>query len=426
MKIPIASVAMILILAIVSISGCANTDATNTPAGENTAVTAPKSSNNTNVTNASEENNAVAPELNLPNSNSKILTWYSGGPIGQFDLSRYAATGTKAPYDCNITKGSPPQGFTIANCIISGKVLALPEGTAEILQPSFTVQINDSSEPTVSTSVDVIVRFVQNDMILKAKSLGICTANEPCSAEIVESVTGGQKPYGFKLDSFANGAPPMGMILDAQNGTLTGTPTLEGEYHFSICAFDQKGTASCSETLVKVGAGASTSEMWAGKMTGTYTIDDFLGGGKYGYDFTVSFTVPKSIIATYNDPESSELRFNLEETSGSIAETTTILQQTDTASHPDQLLVGGSITEPVQVINGAHYDSPHTIQIHSPSGNELIGGYWQRTNLPPLDAHWGDLVLTVTDYTDTTITGTWGTVDYGELKAHGTFTFNKQ
>jgi len=249
------------------------------------------------------------------------------------------------------------------------------------------------------------------------------SVSELCDGNEITNPTRGNPPYHFVLDSGA--FAPMGLSLNL-NGLLKGIPANAGESTFSVCAVDLSGTQSCKQVTLVIAEAAAVPETWAGKMTGTHTIDDFLGGGKYGYDFTVSFTVPKSIIATYNDPENSDLRFGLEETSGTISETTTILQQTDTASHPDNLLVGGSITEPIRVINGAHYDSPHTIQIHSPSGKELIGGYWQRTNLPPLDAHWGDLVLTVTDYTNTTIAGTWGTVDYGELKAHGTFTFNKQ
>ncbi len=251
----------------------------------------------------------------------------------------------------------------------------------------------------------------------------LTSASDLCAGSEITNPSGGNPPYHFVLDSGA--FAPMGLSLNL-NGLLSGKPTTEGESTFSVCAVDQSGTQTCKQVTLGISQAVAKPETWTGKMTGTYTRESLLGGGEYGYDFSVSFTVPKSIIANFKDPANTDDWIDIKKTSGTIAETTTVLQQLDTTNNPGDLMVGGSLNEPIQVgVAGSVYQA-NGIFFVSPTGKELIAGYLQRDGAPFSDSRWSDIKLTVTNYTDTTITGTWGTGLFGELVAHGTFTLNKQ
>ena len=62
---------------------------------------------------------------------------------------------------------------------------------------------------------------------------------------------GGTPPYHFSLGSLANGAPPLGTVLDL-NGNLSGTPTIAGLYSFEVCVTDVTGAENCGTATVTV------------------------------------------------------------------------------------------------------------------------------------------------------------------------------
>ncbi|MDP9064233.1 MAG: carboxypeptidase-like regulatory domain-containing protein, partial [Pseudomonadota bacterium] len=76
---------------------------------------------------------------------------------------------------------------------------------------------------------------------------------ENYSQNVLQSVAGGKGSYHYQAGSFATGAPPLGMILNA-NGTLSGTPKIPGTYAFTLCATDSVGnvTTTCAQTSLNV------------------------------------------------------------------------------------------------------------------------------------------------------------------------------
>jgi hypothetical protein len=257
-----------LVLAVVAISGCTD----NIISSLNASDLSPNSSS----ANTNSPNTIGSPSTDTTNigstidSNAHVVPWFSGGPMGELNLANFAGAGTKAPYNCTLVNGTLPAGFALEGCKIIGKVADLPPGTTEIVQPSFWVMINDSSRPAITSAVEISLRFTQNDMTMSLKP-GTCTVNEQCSVELVDDITGGQVPYGFELDSLANGAPPLGMTLDTQNGMLSGTPTRAGIYSFSICVVDMTGVYRCKQASVTVGEQASTPTVNDGGGTPTAT-----------------------------------------------------------------------------------------------------------------------------------------------------------
>jgi len=79
---------------------------------------------------------------------------------------------------------------------------------------------------------------------------GTCTVDEKCKIKIA-TVNGGSPPYTFQSDTFVNGAPPMGMIVDL-DGYLTGTPSREGTYNVGVCVVDGVGKSDCNQVTVIV------------------------------------------------------------------------------------------------------------------------------------------------------------------------------
>ena len=71
------------------------------------------------------------------------------------------------------------------------------------------------------------------------------------SQSLVGSISGGTAPYHYESDSFATGAPPLGMLIDL-GGHLVGTPSVAGTYTFGVCAVDLGGNSDCRTTTIVV------------------------------------------------------------------------------------------------------------------------------------------------------------------------------
>jgi hypothetical protein len=110
-----------------------------------------------------------------------------------------------------------------------------------------------------------------------ADGLKMDTADGQCGETTPSStVSGGNPPYNFQLDS--GSFPPLGMHLGL-NGLLYGTPappTLGGYKPFRVCAVDVGGNPDCQE--VKVGPKPTAQAKTGGAHTGLILGGILLGG----------------------------------------------------------------------------------------------------------------------------------------------------
>ena len=153
------------------------------------------------------------------------------------------------PFQCNITAGTLPAGFTINNCVISGTAPVLAGGSTKSISPQVTVTITDSAGKQQNLVYNIITVASLPEIIFNPP--GTCIVNQKCDVSLIAQVNGGTPPYHFQSDTFRNGVPPMGMIVDV-NGVLTGKATKKGTYNFGVCVVDIVGASKCDQTQVFV------------------------------------------------------------------------------------------------------------------------------------------------------------------------------
>ena len=168
-------------------------------------------------------------------------------------------TSTPAGIDCpGQCSASFSQGTSVT-------LAATPSGTSRFTSFTGTCSSpNTTCSFFISAPASVVANFEQ---LPAASTLSI--APVPIAVEAIAgqyfsqraaTATGGQPPYSFLADTFASGAPPLGMGVDI-DGFLTGTPSLtyttRQTFTFGICVRDQVQTLKCTTNTVVVGPAAS-------------------------------------------------------------------------------------------------------------------------------------------------------------------------
>ncbi len=205
-----------------------------------------------------------------------------------FGSAQLAVSGGEPPYFCSLTASSLPTGFSLNGCVISGTPPLLASGSTMAITTPFTVTITDSSTPPISADVELRITILRVGPTIDPVD-GICIVNVLCKT-LVAAAEGGNPPYYFTHDTFANNPPPLGTVI-LTSGELSGTIKTEGTYDFRICVVDQIGEYSCGITSVIV-----TKESPLGKFNGMYT-GSYTGTHAYGTETgLVTLTVTDGTI----------------------------------------------------------------------------------------------------------------------------------
>jgi len=154
-------------------------------------------------------------------------------PVGQVGLSysqTFSATGGAAPYSFSIMLGALPAGLSLAS---NGNLTGAPTSAGAY---SFTVRATDANgcvgERTYTLTISACPAITLNP----ASPLPSGRIATPYSQTI--TATGGAAPYAFSL---ATGSSlPAGLTLSTA-GLLSGTPTVGGNFSFTIVATDANG-----------------------------------------------------------------------------------------------------------------------------------------------------------------------------------------
>ncbi|MET3579039.1 uncharacterized protein with beta-barrel porin domain [Mesorhizobium robiniae] len=169
-------------------------------------------------------------------------------------LTATSPNGATAPFSFVISSGLVPAGLTLSSAGILSGTPNTP-GTF-----SFTVQ---------ATSANGFSGTRAYSLAIVAPVIAVEPANVPggvagtAYGPVAYSATGGTEPYSYALSA---GALPAGMTLTA--GALAGTPTVAGNFNFTVTATDANGfTGSRAYTLAVVAPAISIEPVSFGNGT---------------------------------------------------------------------------------------------------------------------------------------------------------------
>jgi large repetitive protein len=172
-----------------------------------------------------------------------------GGVGGAPYRQTLAAAGGTPPYLWTVTGGSLPPGLTLEGP--TGILSGTPSASGSF---PFTVTLTDSV--SVAVQRQFTIEIGQGVTITTPASLPDATAGTAYSLTL--GAAGGQAPYSW---SITGGSLPPALALSASSGAISGSPSAQGTYNFTVQVADAAGrTASRVHTIV-VGLPSSSPSM---------------------------------------------------------------------------------------------------------------------------------------------------------------------
>jgi hypothetical protein len=185
-------------------------------------------------------------------------------------------TSTPTPTDTVTITYTPTNTNTFTNTF-SPTITNTPTNTSTgTLSPVYTATFTRTSTktavPTATATMIPTQKWVYDSgiTVIGAGTPGGVVEGAPVSL-LLAMAAGGTAPYSYQLGSMADGAPPLGTVVNTlfqsglQEGQLVGTPSTGssgvngGEYVFNVCAVDLVGKYNCAAVTVDVGAMTITS-----------------------------------------------------------------------------------------------------------------------------------------------------------------------
>jgi hypothetical protein len=140
------------------------------------------------------------------------------------------ATGGETPYQWSVTSGSLPSGLSLNSEVISGTPTT--SGTSP-----FTVTVTDQYGTQVNQALSIQVNSACD--IQGQSPARVSRATVGAYYSLTLQVTGGTPPHKWALP--AGSVLPDGLSLSS-DGTISGTPTADGTYTFTVQVIDSNGS----------------------------------------------------------------------------------------------------------------------------------------------------------------------------------------
>jgi len=210
---------------------------------------------------------------------------------GQVDMaynSSLVVNGGVSPYTFSIIAGSLPGGLMLNSS--SGAITGTPSAPGTF---NFTAQVVDSSgvavTNTASTSCGITI--ASPPPTLTCQGTTTATVGAAYSSNVV--ILGGVPPYMF---SIATGALPTGLFLNATTGSITGTPSAQGAFSFTVKVLDSAKPTGNTTTSPSCGITVAppppamylTCAGSAGTVGTAYSSSLVATGGTKPYTFSIT------------------------------------------------------------------------------------------------------------------------------------------
>jgi uncharacterized protein (TIGR03437 family) len=198
-----------------------------------------------------------------------------------------SASGGTAPYNFIIISGTVPNGLTLST---NGTLAGTPSASGTF---SFTVRLTDAANTAIQTNFNLNVGGAPSTLALATTSLVNGAIGQFYNVSL--SATGGTAPYSY---SISNGSLPAGINLFA-NGTISGTPTANGGFQFSVRVTDSAFNTVVATLNLSIGASnlaITTTNVPNGAVSQPYNALLTATGGTAPYVFVITGgTVPNGL-----------------------------------------------------------------------------------------------------------------------------------
>jgi hypothetical protein len=167
------------------------------------------------------------------------------GVVGQDYSQTLKATGGDTPYRWEVISGRLPEGLKISSAgVISGR----PTAPGEV---EFEIRVSDQSGQSASLALSIDVNPAPELTILSPNLLQVAAIGVPYRVEL--RATAGTTPYTWlKKKKKKFGTLPDGITLSS-DGVLSGTPTVQGTFNFTVRVYDANDNMAASPFTVEVG-----------------------------------------------------------------------------------------------------------------------------------------------------------------------------
>jgi hypothetical protein len=136
------------------------------------------------------------------------------------------ASGGTPPYTWSVTTGSLPAGLTLASS--TGAITGSPTVNGAF---TFTVQVVDSKTQSASAVLSLTI----NPPALVITTSALPNGTQGVAYSTTLAASGGTPPYTMSITA---GALPAGLTLASGTGAITGSPTVNGAFTFTVQVVD--------------------------------------------------------------------------------------------------------------------------------------------------------------------------------------------